>query len=89
MIFMCPIIVMSFRKVHVHLSCDTGSLGRGDFTWEVKPPTLPLHSQYICRKYIIEDRGEIPHLIAFYQQFLSAIAVFNFNVVKILMPDIF
>ena len=63
--------------------------GRGDFTWEVKPPTLPLHSQYICQKYIIEDRRKIPNLIAFYKQFLSAITVFNFNIVKILVPGIF
>ena len=52
-IFMCSIIIISFRKVlTLQLYCDTGSLGRSC------PPLLP-YSQYICCKhiYIIKDRG--------------------------------
>ena len=42
---------------------------------DVKATLLLRHSHYICGKYIIEDRGKIPSLIAFYKLFLSDIKV--------------
>ena len=76
------IIIISYRKVYTSVlwywldkeehPCIEGGEGANG---GVKPPSSFPHSQYICCKYIIEDRRKISSLIVFYKLFLSDIKV--------------
>ena len=76
--FLCALSLSSVLGRFIHLYCDTGSLRRSTPAsgggGSKAPPLLP-HSQYICCKYIIEDRGKIHSLIVFYKLFLSDIEI--------------
>ena len=74
-LFLCVLSLLSVSGSFIHLYCDTSWLGSSTRTLEVKSPPLLAHSKYICCKYIIEDRGKIPSLKAFYKLFLSDIKV--------------
>ena len=73
--FLCELSLLSVSGSFIHLYCVSSWLGSSTRTLEVKSPPLLSHSKYICCKYIIEDRGKIPSLIAFYKLFLSDIKV--------------
>ena len=54
MVFMCSIIIMSYRKLHTYVLWYL--LNRKVHPCMGSKAPLLLHSQYICCKYIIEDR---------------------------------
>ena len=78
-LFMCSVIITNFRKVHTSVLQCWLTKEEQLFREGKALPLLP-HPQYICCKYIIENRGGGIHsFIAFYKLFL------NYIKVKILM----
>ena len=74
--FFCAMYSLSsVSGMFMYLYCDTGLLERSTPYIGGKTPPLLLHWKYICCKDIIEDRGKIPSLLAFYELFLSYIKV--------------
>ena len=69
-IFMCSIIIISFRKVHTSVLWYQ-LIGVGSTPpWKVKPPFFScIPNICICCKYIIEGRGKSPPLQHFIKCF--------------------